>query len=50
MVRQERTGDAAMRRPCKPHPEQGYIGDRLRMARPKVPGQPLELSGNGQPR
>ncbi len=55
MVRQERTGVVETRRPGKPHPEQGYIGDRarfaeLRTARPSVPGQPLELHGNVQPR
>jgi hypothetical protein len=53
MVRQERTGVVETRRPGKPHPEQGYIGDRvfgLRTARPRVPGQPLELRGNAQPR
>ncbi len=29
-VRQERTGVVETRRPGKPHPEQGHIGDRAR--------------------
>ena len=34
----------------KPHPEQGLIGERLRTARPKLPGWLLEGVGNGAPR
>ncbi len=34
----------------KPHPEQDRIGERLRAARPKLPGRLLEVPGNRNPR
>ncbi|OCC16052.1 hypothetical protein DBT_0514 [Dissulfuribacter thermophilus] len=34
----------------KPHLEQGQIGRRSRVARPKPPGRLLEVLGNQHPR